>query len=185
MAEEGADGQKGTQRADCKPLFIRVICGHAFVLTPLLAKIPIRIAGVDAPECAHFGRPAQPFSAEALAFLQSYITGRRVRAVIWKRDQYERVVATVWVRRWVLFRRDVGLEMLRRGLATTYEAKSGAEFGGLREIYTKAEFHARRKKKGMWGAPGVVETPREYKQRMGLPDNFDDKNAKGPWWWRI
>ncbi|KAI2640588.1 SNase-domain-containing protein [Hypomontagnella submonticulosa] len=132
--------------------------------------IPIRIAGVDAPEGAHFGRPAQPFATDALAWLSSYILGRRVRARIYKRDQYDRIVATVFVRRF-LIRRDVGLEMLKRGLATTYEAKSGAEFGGLEEKYKAAERKAKAKKRGMWsGRPEHFESPREYKARMNLEE---------------
>lgn len=35
--------------------------------------ISVRIAGVDAPESAHFGKPAQPFSKEAKAFLTSMV----------------------------------------------------------------------------------------------------------------
>ncbi|KAH6660187.1 hypothetical protein BKA67DRAFT_530304 [Truncatella angustata] len=132
--------------------------------------ISIRLAGVDAPECAHFGRPAQPFSADALAWLSGYILGRRVRAKIYKKDQYDRIVGTVFVRRW-LIRRDVGLEMLKRGLATTYEAKSGAEFGGLEQKYKAAEAKAKAKKCGMWGGkPEHFESPREYKTRMNTTD---------------
>lgn len=89
-----------------------------------------------------------------------------MRARIYKRDQYDRVVATVWVRRWLLFRRDVGLEMLRRGLATTYEAKSGAEFGGLEAQYRAAEAKAKARRRGMWGGKGVFESPREYKRKI-------------------
>lgn len=90
---------------------------------------------------------------------------RRVRAYIYKRDQYERVVATVWVRRF-LFRRDVGKEMLRAGMATVYEAKMGAEFGEFEEKYRKAEAKAKRKKLGMWkGRPQDYESPRDYKTR--------------------
>ncbi|EHA53878.1 putative endonuclease lcl3 [Pyricularia oryzae] len=126
--------------------------------------IPVRIAGVDAPEAAHFGREAQPFSAEALEFLKSYILGRDVRTYIYRRDQYERVVGTVWVRRWLL-RKDVGLEMIKRGLATVYDAKIGAEFGGLEEKYRAAEAKAKLKKLGMWGAKGKFESPRDYKNR--------------------
>ncbi|KAI0009789.1 SNase-domain-containing protein [Xylariaceae sp. FL0662B] len=130
--------------------------------------IPIRIAGIDAPEGPHFGRPAQPFSTDALAWLSDYVLGRRVRAKIYKRDQYDRIVATVFVRRF-LVRRDVGLEMLRKGLATTYEAKSGVEFGGLEEKYRAAESQARAKKIGIWGGkPQHFESPREYKTRMNV-----------------
>lgn len=35
--------------------------------------ISVRIAGVDAPESGHFGKPAQPFSKEAKAFLTSLV----------------------------------------------------------------------------------------------------------------
>ncbi|KAF2435782.1 SNase-domain-containing protein [Tothia fuscella] len=140
--------------------------------------IHIRIAGVDAPELAHFGRPAQPYGQEALDFLTSYILHRRVRAYIYRRDQYERVVGTVWVRKWGI-RRDVGLEMLKRGLATVYEAKFGSEFGGLEQKYREAEERAKKAKIGMWAEPGIVkrlfggggeggkkESPREFKTRM-------------------
>ncbi|QPH00864.1 putative endonuclease lcl3 [Epichloe festucae Fl1] len=127
--------------------------------------IPIRLAGVDAPEGAHFGRPAQPFAAEALTWLSQYILHRNVRAYIYKRDQYNRIVATVYVRRF-LIRRNVGLEMVKRGLATTYEAKSGGEYGGLKSVYEKAEAIAKRNRKGMWsGKPSEFESPRKYKSR--------------------
>ncbi|KAH6854622.1 hypothetical protein B0I37DRAFT_441600 [Chaetomium sp. MPI-CAGE-AT-0009] len=126
--------------------------------------ISIRIAGVDAPEGAHFGRPAQPFAAEALAFLDSYVQGRRVRAFLHRRDQYERVVATVYVRRAPFFfpRRDVGLEMLHRGLAVTYEGKTGAEFGGAETEarYREAEALAKRKGVGLWGWDSMVRAIR-------------------------
>ena len=92
---------------------------------------------------------------------------RRVRAYVYKKDQYDRAVATVYVRRWLL-RRDVGLQMLKKGLATVYEAKSGAEFGDLEDKYRKAEWWAKKRRKGIWsGKKGDFESPREYKNRMG------------------
>ncbi|CAJ2502003.1 Uu.00g048560.m01.CDS01 [Anthostomella pinea] len=143
--------------------------------------IPIRLAGVDAPEGAHFGRPAQPFSTDALAWLSSYILGRRVRAKIYKRDQYDRIVATVFVRRF-LIRRDVGLEMLKRGLATTYEAKTGAEFGGLEEKYKAAQAKAKDKKRGIWGGnPQHFESPRENsRSNAGTGDGEAAARESGP-----
>ncbi|KAK3952078.1 nuclease domain-protein [Pseudoneurospora amorphoporcata] len=146
--------------------------------------IPIRIAGIDAPEGAHFGRPAQPYSKEALEWLRSYILGKRVWARIHRKDQYDRVVATVFVRKPPFFlRKDVGLEMLKQGLATTYEAKSGAEFGGpkMEQVYKNAEAAARRKGTGMWantltgffglGRRREIESPRQYKDRMRAAGN--------------
>ncbi|KAH7328861.1 hypothetical protein B0I35DRAFT_345076 [Stachybotrys elegans] len=134
--------------------------------------IPIRIAGIDAPEGAHFGRPGQPFAAEALEWLRAYISGRSIRAYVYKRDHYGRIVATVYVRRF-LFRKNVGLEMVKAGLATTYEAKTGAEYGGLQQVYMKAEAKAKRKRKGMWsGVASEYESPRDYKTRWaGFEDN--------------
>ncbi|KAF5875421.1 putative n-glycosylase dna lyase protein [Botrytis fragariae] len=134
--------------------------------------IHVRIAGVDAPEGAHFGKPAQPFSAEALTWLRNYIQNRRVRAYIYKRDQYDRVVATVWVRRF-LVRKDVGREMLRAGMATVYEAKMGAEFGDFEAQYRALEEEAKRKKLGMWsGKEKDYESPRDYKTRTANAANM-------------
>ncbi|MCJ1306396.1 putative endonuclease lcl3 [Agyrium rufum] len=131
--------------------------------------ISVRIAGVDAPEGAHFGRPAQPGAQEALDWLTSYILHRRVRTYVFRKDQYDRAVGSVYVRRWLL-RRDVGLEMLKRGLATVYEAKTGSEFGKLEDRYRRAEQIAQRKRKGIWAAKGKdFESPRDYKNRVASP----------------
>ncbi|MCJ1411609.1 putative endonuclease lcl3 [Ptychographa xylographoides] len=131
--------------------------------------ISIRLAGIDAPELSHFGRPAQPGAQEALDWLTLYVHHRRVRAYIYKKDQYDRAVATAYVRRGLL-RRDVGLQMLKKGLATVYEAKSGAEFGDLEEKYRSAEEKAKRKGLGIWRVKKGFESPRDYKTRMGQTD---------------
>lgn len=154
-------------------------------------QIHIRIAGIDAPEMAHFGRPAQPYSQEAYDWLKNYILNRRVRAYIYRRDQYDRVVASVFVRHG-LFSRDVGLEMLKSGLATVYEAKTGSEFGDLEQKYRDAEAKAKEGGVGMWTQPSVLgrffskpkeklESPREYKDRMKAEEakQAQLKEAKG------
>ena len=69
----------------------------------------------------------------------------------------------MWVRRF-LFRRDVGKEMLKAGMATVYEANTGAEFGDFEQKYRKTEAVAKRKKRGMWSA-SEYESPRDYKTR--------------------
>jgi endonuclease YncB( thermonuclease family) len=131
----------------------------------MVSQIAIRLAGIDAPEGAHFGKPGQPYSTEALAWLKEYILNRRVRAYIYKRDQYDRVVATVWVRKFGL-RKDVGREMLKIGLATVYEAKMGAEFGDFEKKYRSTEKWAKRWRRGIWsGSAKNFESPRDYKTR--------------------
>ncbi|KAK1724010.1 uncharacterized protein BDZ83DRAFT_624386 [Colletotrichum acutatum] len=145
--------------------------------------IPVRMAGIDAPEGAHFGRPGQPGAAEALQWLRGYIQNKRVWARIHRRDQYERVVATVYVRPF-LFKKDVGLEMLKLGLATTYEAKTGVEWGGAEEAYKAAEARAKSKKLGIWnGKASDFESPRAYKTRTndteGKPEGKPEGKTEG------
>ena len=131
----------------------------------------MRLAGIDAPERSHFGKPKQEGADEALAWLKKRLDGRKVRCWVYKKDQYDRLVASVrcagfgggW---WA---RDVGLMMLNRGLATVYEAKSGGVFGG-REMeirYRRAEGWARAWRRGIWrGSMGDGwESPRAFKER--------------------
>lgn len=70
----------------------------------------------------------------------------------------------------------MGLEMLKAGLATVYEAKTGSEFGTSEEQYRAAEAKAKAQKVGMWAKPTLrqrlgggsakaQESPREYKAR--------------------
>ncbi|KAI1910603.1 putative endonuclease lcl3 [Ophidiomyces ophidiicola] len=143
--------------------------------------IHVRLAGVDAPELPHFGRPGQPYSEEAHTWLTNYLLGRHVRAYVHRPDQYSRVVATVYRRRWLIFQEDVGLQMLKHGLATVYEAKTGAEFGGaeLEKKYRDVEVSAKSRGKGLWqGAKGkkkaTWESPREFKSRMAEEDQKRD-----------
>jgi endonuclease YncB( thermonuclease family) len=96
----------------------------------------IRLAGIDAPEGAHFGNAAQPYAVEAQAWLTNYVLGKRVRVTLLARDRYERVVCSVKVWRWG-FRRDVSLEMAKAGWAEVYD-NAGAEYGGLERDIRKA-----------------------------------------------
>ncbi|KAI5212873.1 SNase-domain-containing protein [Aureobasidium subglaciale] len=141
--------------------------------------IHVRIAGVDAPETAHFGNKEQPFGKEALEWLRTLLHKRYVRAYIFRLDQYQRVVASVSYWKWGFWKTDVGLEMIKNGMATVYEAKFGSEFGNKEDKYRRAMEKAQRKQIGMWRhtKPGLigkligqksekVETPREYKTRV-------------------
>jgi endonuclease YncB( thermonuclease family) len=98
--------------------------------------IHIRLAGIDAPEGAHFGNAAQPYAVEAQAWLTNYVLGKRVRVTLLSRDRYERVVCSVKIWKWGI-RRDVSLEMAKAGWAEVYD-NSGAEYGGLERELRKA-----------------------------------------------
>lgn len=60
---------------------------------PHTATISIRLAGADAPELAHFGRPAQPFAKEAKDELQRLVLGKTVWCQV--RDVVAAVTAAV------------------------------------------------------------------------------------------
>jgi len=81
--------------------------------------ITVRIAAVDAPETAKFGKPGMPLGAEATQFVSARVLERRVRLRCYSRDQYGRIVCTVeyGVGPW---RRDLSTELLKRGLASIY-----------------------------------------------------------------
>lgn len=122
-----------------------------------------------------------------MSFLSDYILHRPVRARIYKRDQYNRIVATVYVRRF-LFKKDVGLELLKQGLATTYEAKSGIEWGGQKEVYEAAEAKAKARKLGIWSTKASeFQSPRDYKSKLAEADKEKDgreAEEKKSWWRR-
>ncbi|KAI5798879.1 hypothetical protein EDC01DRAFT_704135 [Geopyxis carbonaria] len=127
--------------------------------------VHIRLAGVDAPERAHFGNPAQRGGDEAMGWLRRTLEGRTVRARVWRKDHYDRAVATVYVRCWGgLWRRDVGLMMLREGWASVYRGERDGEWGGKRAAYEKAEQAARSRGKGVWAAGRRVVLPGEWKK---------------------
>lgn len=71
--------------------------------------------------------------------------------------------------------------MLKAGLATVYEAKTGAEFGDAETQYRAAEESAKQRRVGMWTQPSLLkrlsgsstkmpESPREYKSRHAAAD---------------
>ena len=137
--------------------------------------IHVRLAGVDAPEGAHFGNTAQPYAQEAQDWLTKYVLRRRVRVKLLTRDRYERVVCSVKVWRWGI-RRDVSLEMAKAGWAELYD-NAGAEYGGLeKEIRRAVEIAkygtllvlsdgCRRQKRGMWAQNmKYYQSPGDYKR---------------------
>ncbi|KAH9990103.1 hypothetical protein BJV77DRAFT_1151171 [Russula vinacea] len=145
--------------------------------------IHIRMAGMDAPEGSHFGRSAQPYAAEALAWLKENVEGRRIKCQLLRRDQYNRVVALpllphaafrLW-RRWGTSARtttrNLPLEMVRAGWGAVYVQK-GAEYGSdwEKEAYLAAEAEAQAARRGMWKNGTDIELPSDYKKRYRVVD---------------
>ncbi|CCF57209.1 hypothetical protein KAFR_0C02160 [Kazachstania africana CBS 2517] len=130
-----------------------------------LPTVSVRLCGIDAPERAHFGNPAQPFSDEALNWLRYQILGKRIWIKPLSIDQYNRCVARAVYWSWLGGWKDVSLEMINEGMAVVYEAKTNAEFDGREKTYRFCEFIAKAQKKGLWSQK-KLETPGEFKKRL-------------------
>ncbi|GAA6018043.1 hypothetical protein JCM11491_000047 [Sporobolomyces phaffii] len=131
----------------------------------------VRLAGVDAPELAHFGKPAQPFSSEALDLLTTTLQGKPVTVELHQRDRYSRVVGMAYVRvkrfPWILRgrKRNVSEILLDAGLATVYK-QAGAVHAGKLKRFEELEQKAKTNRVGMWSQSAEkYESPAEYKRR--------------------
>ncbi|KAJ2741025.1 putative endonuclease lcl3 [Coemansia sp. BCRC 34301] len=127
--------------------------------------VAVRLSAVDAPEVAHFGKPAQPLSKDAKDLLARLVLGQRVRIKPLAKDQYGRLVASVTYRRVLGPRRDAAHEMLRAGMATIYRG-GNAQYDGQLATLEKIEAQAKRSKKGIWALKeSEFESPAEYKRK--------------------
>lgn len=90
----------------------------------------------------HDGHPSQPFAEEARDFLRAAVKDRVVIVRLHSVDQYSRVVASVFVRRYWFFRRNLSLALVEAGLATVYRAQ-GAQYGDARDALFAAEERAK------------------------------------------
>ncbi len=127
--------------------------------------ISVRLAGVDAPECAHFGQPAQPYGPEARAWLRKYLLGKCVTIELHSRDQYQRAVCSAWVRRGFVHT-NVSLALVQAGYATIYRSM-GAEYGGILSTLESAERRAKRRRRGMWAQRRKrYVSPGEFKRQQ-------------------
>ncbi|GAA5840360.1 hypothetical protein JCM11251_006705 [Rhodosporidiobolus azoricus] len=128
--------------------------------------LSIRLAGVDAPEMAHFGHPEQPFAPEARDFLRQLVLGKPVVVELYRKDQYQRVVGHVYIRKFPFFlRRNVSELLVEAGYASVYE-EHGAVYGGRLDRLRRLEERARSKRRGMWSLGSHLESPAAFKQRV-------------------
>ncbi|KAG8964468.1 putative endonuclease lcl3 [Tulasnella sp. 419] len=144
--------------------------------------IHIRLAGADAPEAPHFGKPGQPYAKESLQWLRRTTLGKRVYCQLVRRDQYGRIVAVAHLPPRILpssifTGRSISLMMITDGWATTYD-QAGAEYGKIgKEEFLRRETAARTARRGMWQSSGTWESPSAYKKRMdaSIPPTIDKK----------
>jgi endonuclease YncB( thermonuclease family) len=97
-------------------------------------QVKIRIDGIDAPE------KKQDFGNRAKEYLSGMIWGKELTVKVSKKDKYGRSIGKISTPEI----KDVGLEMIKAGLAWQYRDYNKDE------SYAKAERLAREKKKGLW-----------------------------------
>lgn len=132
----------------------------------------IRIYAVDCPEIQKRSTdpPSQPWGEEAKDYTTRLVLGKKVRVKLLRKDQYGRAVAKVETRRsFIPFlgrRKDVSVELVRRGLATIYTG-GGAVYDGQEDLLQRLEEEARRRKRGVWSLSDKERiSPGEFKRQQ-------------------
>lgn len=121
---------------------LRVIDGDTIELD---GRERVRLIGVDTPETKDPRRPVGYFGAEASAFTERLVEGRRVRLEYdqTRRDRYGRTLAYVYVKDDIF----VNLEIVRQGYGHAY---TKYPFRYI-ERFRAAEREAREARRGLWG----------------------------------
>jgi endonuclease YncB( thermonuclease family) len=101
---------------------------------------PIRIAGIDAPE------RRQPYANASKDRLSGLVFNRNVEARCYKRDRYGRNVCRVFGDKG----QDVGLEMVRAGMAWWYREYAKEQTPVEQGAYQGTEDAARVTRRGLW-----------------------------------
>ncbi len=113
-------------------------------------RVTVRYLGVDTPEVARGGRPAQCFGREATAANASWVDSRRVRLRFDREriDRYDRVLAAVHPDGWD---RSVSERLVAEGYARVLTIRPN---GVLAPRLDRLADDARRAGRGMWTACG-------------------------------
>ena len=112
----------------------------------------IRLQGIDAPE------KSQAYGDAAQRYLAGLVAGQEVRVAWNKRDKYNRILGTVYIKR-----AEVNLAMLRAGYAWHYKKFDSTP------AYAQAESEARAARRGLWA--GLDPIP---------PEQFRHGRARTP-----
>lgn len=127
-------------------------------------------------QICHGNTEGQRFGNEAFEFLKSTIAGRMVTIVVQEKDQYGRILASVYVANFLGSKIDVACELLKAGLAVIYRGK-GAKYNGQKDAYMAAEklakyeesvqsYAFRDNRIGLWSlAEDQFCSPRDFKRR--------------------
>jgi endonuclease YncB( thermonuclease family) len=119
---------------------VKIIDGDTFdLLTADRGLIRVRFGGMDAPE------RGQAFSRRATEHLGQLLAEQRIAVRCFKDDGNAREVCDVSVNG-----SDVGLDMIRAGLAWHFKRFESEQAPRMRARYAEAEEDARRQRIGLW-----------------------------------
>lgn len=141
---------------------VHVIDGDSITIGPKEAMRTIRIQGIDAPEyrqtCRDAGGAEWQCGKEARAALDSMVKAGGLDCMVVATDTYHRTLGTCSV----AGTKDIGSEMVRRGMAVSGAETSDSRFnnGGP---YLAEEAEAEKAKRGIWR--GTFERPADWRAR--------------------
>ncbi|EAK2503032.1 thermonuclease [Campylobacter upsaliensis] len=109
-----------------------------------IAKLKIRLYGIDAPELK------QAYGKEAKEFLSALVLKQEVSLIIENKDKYDRFVGTIFLKG-----QDINKEMVKNGYAHAYESFS--------KKYLAEQADAKMFKLGLWQDEKAVK-PSEFRK---------------------
>ena len=108
-----------------------------------------------------------PYGQEATEFTKQLTSNKEVTIKLLRKDQYDRVVASVRVHDTCAVvcveDKDVSLELVKNGLAFLYTGK-GSEYDGNKILFEDGLGAAKKEHRGLWRNGENVLTPAEYKR---------------------
>lgn len=117
----------------------------------------VRLVGIDAPEKGRKKGSEQPFALEARDALNAMVKGKKVQALQYGIDAYNRPL--------VVFRLEqipnVNETLVRLGLAEVYEQAENYDLANLRALQAQAK-SARR---GVWSLGAAYESPYLHRKK--------------------
>ncbi|WP_270969884.1 thermonuclease family protein [Campylobacter upsaliensis] len=112
-----------------------------------IAKLKIRLYGIDAPELK------QAYGKEAKEYLSALVLKQEVSLIIENKDKYDRFVGTLFLKG-----QDINKEMVKNGYAHAYESFS--------KKYLAEQADAKMFKLGLWQDERVM-SPSEFRRKNG------------------
>jgi endonuclease YncB( thermonuclease family) len=135
------------------------------VFTPEQLFIKVRVAFIDAPE------KGQPFGTRAKQAMSDLVFDRQVELYSHSTDRYGRLVAMVYMNG-----SDVGLELIKEGMAWPFDRYLGDASAELRQRYLDEAKYARENRLGLRSEPNPIK-PWDWRHAL-RPGSHVEKAGK-------